>query len=167
MIEIFLIKLLDTVLVTAKSIEINKGRMFSGALLSAVAQLIFFKITKQVINNDSDLYLYIVCLATFIGVYIAMIFTKKLQGENTYYIEITPMNVTKEEAKAFADLLRAQGFAMKTYKGYIKKGEPILCCKIYSDCKEETQRVLKMVPKGFVYHIVSTKKVHGLENFFE
>lgn len=84
LVVLFIAKVVDNALGTAKTILIQKNRPLAAAIVLAVSNAIYFKIAKSIISDDSDLALYMVAIASGVGCYVAMLISDKFSQDRTF-----------------------------------------------------------------------------------
>ena len=155
--ELFILKLLDGVLGTVKSIFMLKNKGFLSALANGVSSFFYFTMMVKLIKVNSTSGIILISCATFLGTYIPILIAERMEKEKVYVFNITPD--TNETGKDFADQVRDTNIPVLTYKGYNKSMELVLCCKIFSQSKEQSRLIENMMPENFKYHIVETQNV--------
>lgn len=153
--ELFVLKLLDGVLGTLKGIFMLKNKGLLSALAGTVGTFFYLTMVMQLIKVNTTSGILLICLATFLGTYIPMLIAKKIEKEKVYIFNITPD--TNEKGKDFADQIRQANIPVLTYKGYNKSTELVLCCKIFSQSKEQSRLIANMIPTDFKYHVIETQ----------
>lgn len=97
---LFLAKVIDNALCTAKTILIQRGRsLLAGAALAA-SNYIYYCITKSIVTSDSNLAIVVVSVASGVGCYIAIAVSKRLSKDRTY------VNVIMSDNRAAMQELR-------------------------------------------------------------
>ena len=84
-----IIKIVDNIVLTAKSISTYKEQKIISSVLVIISQLIFYLIIKEVINDNSLLAIIIVSISSGIGNYIAFIINNKFKKDDTWTNIIT------------------------------------------------------------------------------
>lgn len=79
-----LVKVLDNVILTAKSITTYQNRKIITSLLVIISQFMFYLVIKSVVSDDSILSTSVVCICSGIGTYIAMMLNEKTKKDLTY-----------------------------------------------------------------------------------
>lgn len=85
--EIFvlgLIKVLDNVISTAKSITTYKNKKVLTSLLVIISQFLFYFVVKSVVQDSSTFTTLVVCVCSGIGTYLAMLISEKTAKDVTY-----------------------------------------------------------------------------------
>lgn len=100
---LFLVKVLDNALGTAKTILIQKNRCFLAGVALAVSNFLYFKLTKNVVSMDGDFALYIIAIASAVGCWMAIWFDNRFSKDKIYVNVIMSDDI--EEMKRFRDFL--------------------------------------------------------------
>lgn len=153
--ELFILKFLDCILGTGKGILLNKSQGFWASVISAIGTLFSLIVLVKIVRVNSIYGMIIISFATFLGTYIPIVVAKKIEKEKVFVFNITPD--TNENGKMFADLIRENNIPVLTYKGYGDTIEQVLCCKIFSQSREESKLIENMIPEDFKYHVIETK----------
>ena len=134
---LFLVKVLDNALGTAKTILIQKNRCFLAGVALAVSNFLYFKLTKNVVNMEGDLALYIIAFASAVGCWLAIGFDNRFSKDRTYVNVIMCDDI--ETMKHFRDFLaenKITNVAADTYtKDWSKK---TLTITAYAETKQQS-----------------------------
>lgn len=147
----FILKMLDNFLSTAKTISINKEKYFLGALFNAVSTFFYLVAIVQLTKANSLHSIIAMCVATFIGTYLPGLMLKKSERDKLFIFDVTAD--TLERGKEFADIVRDNNIAIKTYSSYDSEMNKVLSCKIYSLTRSESKVINSLIPKEFKYHV--------------
>lgn len=137
---LFIVKVLDNALGTAKTILIQKNKCFLAGVALAVSNFIYFKLTKNIVASDGDLALYVVAVASGVGCWLAIGFDNRFSKDKTYVNIIMSDNI--EEMKKFRDFLaehKITNIAMDTYtRDWSKK---TLTINAYAETKQQSKLI--------------------------
>lgn len=137
---LFIIKVLDNALGTAKTILIQKNKCFLAGIALAVSNFIYFKLTKNIVAAEGDLALYVVAIASGVGCWLAVGFDNRFSKEKTYVNVI--MSDDMEEMKKFRDFLaghKITNVAMDTYtRDWSRK---TLTISAYAETKQQSKLI--------------------------
>jgi len=97
---LFVAKMLDNALGTAKTILVQRNRCLLAGLALALSNYIYFCITKNIVSSDSDLAIVVVSFASAVGCWIAMALNNRISKDRTY------VNVIMSDDKAAMQQLR-------------------------------------------------------------
>lgn len=82
--SIFLAKVLDNALSTAKTILIQRSRWLLAGIAVVISDFIYFWVTKRVVSSDSMTAMLVVSLAGGVGCAVACLLSDKLSKDRTY-----------------------------------------------------------------------------------
>lgn len=100
---LFLAKVLDNTLGTAKTILVQSNRCVLAGIALGLSNFIYLSITKNIVTSDSSLALVIVSIASGVGCCLAVALNNRFSKEKTYVNVI--MSDNKEAMKEFRDFL--------------------------------------------------------------
>lgn len=100
---LFLAKVLDNTLNTAKTILVQRNRCLLAGVALGLSNFIYLSITKDIVTSDSTLALVIVSIASGVGCCIAVALSNRLSKDKTYVNVI--LSDDKEAMKEFRDFL--------------------------------------------------------------
>lgn len=103
MIVLFIAKVVDNTLGTAKTILVQRNRCFLAGIALGLSNFIYLSITKNIVTSDSSLALVIVSIASGVGCCFAVILSNRFSKEKTYVNVI--MSDNKEAMQNFRDFL--------------------------------------------------------------
>ena len=84
LIVVFVIKVVDNILGTSKTLLIQKNKSFLASLSAVISQVIFYKLIDAVSSGDGDLMIYVIAIASGIGTYLALFISNKFSKDRTY-----------------------------------------------------------------------------------
>lgn len=100
---LFLAKVLDNTLNTAKTILVQRNRCLLAGVALGLSNFIYLSITKDIVTNDSTLALVIVSIASGVGCCLAVALSNRFSKDRTYVNVI--LSDDKEAMKEFRDFL--------------------------------------------------------------
>lgn len=100
---LFLAKVLDNTLGTAKTILVQRNRCFLAGVALGLSNFIYLSITKNIVTSDSNLALVIVSIASGVGCCLAVAINNRFSKEKTYVNVI--MSDNKKAMQDFRDFL--------------------------------------------------------------
>lgn len=100
---LFLAKVLDNTLNTAKTILVQRNRCLLAGVALGLSNFIYLSITKDIVTSDSTLALVIVSIASGVGCCLAVAFSNRFSKDRTYVNVI--LSDDKEAMKEFRDFL--------------------------------------------------------------
>ena len=100
---LFLAKVLDNTLNTAKTILVQRNRCLLAGVALGLPNFIYLSITKDIVTSDSTLALVIVSIASGVGCCLAVALSNRFSKDRTYVNVI--LSDDKEAMKEFRDFL--------------------------------------------------------------
>lgn len=100
---LFLAKVLDNTLNTAKTILVQRNRCLLAGVALGLSNFIYLSITKDIVASDSTLALVIVSIASGVGCCLAVTLSNRFSKDRTYVNVI--LSDDKEAMKEFRDFL--------------------------------------------------------------
>ena len=100
---LFLAKVLDNTLNTAKTILVQLNRCLLAGVSLGLSNFIYLSITKDIVTSDSTLALVIVSIASGVGCCLAVTLSNRFSKDRTYVNVI--LSDDKEAMKEFRDFL--------------------------------------------------------------
>lgn len=100
---LFLAKVLDNTLNTAKTILVQRNCCLLAGVALGLSNFIYLSITKDIVTSDSTLALVIVSIASGVGCCLAVALSNRFSKDRTYVNVI--LSDDKEAMKAFRDFL--------------------------------------------------------------
>ena len=100
---LFLAKVLDNTLNTAKTILVQRNRCRLAGVALGLSNFIYLSITKDIVTSDSTLALVIVSIASGVGCCLAVALSNRFSKDRTYVNVI--LSDDKEAMKEFRDFL--------------------------------------------------------------
>lgn len=98
---LFLAKVLDNTLNTAKTILVQRNRCLLAGVALGLSNFIYLSITKDIVTSDSILALVIVSIASGVGCCLAVALSNRFSKDRTYVNVI--LSDDKEAMKEFRD----------------------------------------------------------------
>lgn len=134
---VFVIKVIDNILGTGKTILIQKNKAFIASLTVVISQIIFYKLIDAVSDSGSEIMIYVIAIASGIGTLLALMISNKFSKDRTYVNII--LNDNKEVMMEFRDWLKEHKITNLTTDGYTKDWEKTLAITAYAETKEESK----------------------------
>ena len=100
---LFLAKVLDNTLNTAKTILVQRNRCLLAGVALGLSNFIYLSITKDIVTSDSTLALVIVSIASGVGCCLAVALSNRFSKDRTYVNVI--LSDDQEAMKEFRDFL--------------------------------------------------------------
>lgn len=134
-----LIKILDNVILTAKSIATYKGQKIMSSILVIVSQLIFYLIINQVIEDNTMLAIIVVSVSSGIGNYLAFLINEKFKKDDVWTNIITSSH--KELLIDLCTMLREHKVKYLLYDTYNRKFEQSYTVTAFTKTKFESKLI--------------------------
>lgn len=157
--EVFILKLIDTMLNTTKTIFIIKNRKLL-ATLAASCSIFFYMLI--IVDFNKALFS---AIATAVGTLLSFFIMSKFGKDEVWIFEVIPSD--NKKGKDFADKIRELNIGITTYVGFNDSKEKVLCSRIYSQTKAESKMIEDIInhDESFKYHITKSELfVYGGEN---
>lgn len=132
-----IVKVLDNIILTAKSITTYKEYRALSSVLVVVSQLIFYLVISQVINDKTILSIIIVSVSSGIGNYLAFIINEKFKKDAKWTMVITSSDVN--EIYKLTKILNDNNVKYIANKGYNRKHEDAIHVIAFSKNKKESK----------------------------
>lgn len=139
LIVVFVIKVVDNVLGTSKTLLIQKNKSFLASLSVVISQVIFYKLIDAVSSGDGDLMIYVIAIASGIGTYLALFISNKFSKDRTYVNVI--LNDNKEAMIELREWLKDHKITNLTTDGYTKDWQKTLAITAYAETKEQSKLI--------------------------
>lgn len=143
-----LIKVLDNVISTAKSITTYKNKKALTSILVIISQFLFYFVVKSVVQDSSVGTTLIVCVCSGIGTYIAMLISEKTAKDVTY------MNILtcdcNDSTDALCDYLLEHKIKYIPVDSYDRKNKSTRTVMAFASNKYESSLIDKFIEKSDV-----------------
>lgn len=136
-----IIKVLDNIILTAKSIATYKEKRMISSVLVIISQLIFYLVIEQVISDNTILAIIIVSISSGIGNYIAFIINDKFKRDDKWSMVLTTSNI--EDVKKLCRYLVKHNIKYIANDGYDRHGEYTINVIAFSKTKTESKLIEK------------------------
>lgn len=134
---LFIVKVIDNILGTSKTILIQKNKGVLAALSVVISQIIFYKLIDAVGNSDSDLTMYVIAIASGFGTYLAVKLNDKFSKERTFVNVILSDN--KEAMEDLREYLKEHKITNLATDAYTKDWNKTIAITAYAETKEESK----------------------------
>lgn len=134
-----LVKILDNIIMTAKSLSTYKGQKVLSSILVAVSQLIFYVIIDQVVSDNTLTTILIISFASGIGNYIAFIINDRFKKDDVWTNIITSNN--KEMLVNLCTMLREHKVKYLLYNTYNRRFEQSYTVTAFTKTKTESRLI--------------------------
>ena len=148
---LFLAKVLDNALGTAKIILIQRNKTFFAGLALGLSNLIYFIITKNIVSSESNVSLIIVSVASAVGCWITVAVNKYLSKDQLYVNVVMSDNL--EAMKDFRDFLAEHHIKNVASDSYtLDWNRKTITITAYAETKQESSLIssyIKNSPNKF------------------
>ena len=134
-----LVKILDNIIITAKSIATYKEQKILSSILVVISQLIFYLVISHVINDNTILAIVIVSISSGIGNYIAFTLNNKFKKDTKWTFVIASSDI--EDIKKLCSYLVSNKIKYIANDGYTRKGEHTINVIAFSKTKNESRLI--------------------------
>jgi uncharacterized protein YebE (UPF0316 family) len=134
-----LIKILDNIILTFKSISTYKEQKIISSILVIVSQLIFYLVIDQVISDNTLMAIIIVSVSSGVGNYVAFIINNKLKKDVKWTFVITSSNLN--DIQNLCGYLAENKIKYIANDGYTRKGEHTINVIAFSKRKNESRLI--------------------------
>ena len=134
-----LIKVLDNIVSTAKSLCVYKEQKILSSILVVISQLIFSLVIDQVIEDNTLTAIIIVAVSSGIGNYLALIINSKLKKDVKWVFTLTSKDIN--DVKNLCGYLAEHGIKYIASDGYTRKGEHTINVMAFSKSKDDSRLI--------------------------
>ena len=134
-----LIKIIDNIILTAKSLATYKNQKLLSSILVVVSQLIFYLVIEQVINDSTMLAIIIVSVSSGIGNYVAFIINDKFKKDDKWQYHMTSSD--KEDVLRLCNYLVEHKIKYLANHGLNRRGEETINVIAYSKTKDQSRLI--------------------------
>ena len=144
---LFVAKMLDNALGTAKTILVQRNRCFLAGIALILSNYIYFCITKNIVTMNSNLAIIVVSVASGVGCWIAMALNNRLSKDKTYVNVI--MSDDKEAMQQFRDFLAEHHIINVAADSYtLDWNTKTITITAYADTKQESVLINRYIEKS-------------------
>lgn len=155
---LFIIKIIDNCIMTAKSLAQYKHKKILSSALVALSQFLFYVLIKQIVNDGSWLSIWIVVAASFIGNYIAFLISDKFKKDDVWENIITSSN--KEMLIGLCTMLKEHKIKYLLFNTYNRSFNESLTVQIFSKTKAESKLIDEYLSKTDARYL---RMIDGIE----
>lgn len=148
LIVLFVVKVIDNVLGTSKTILIQKNKAVLAALSVIISQIIFYKLIDAVSKSDNDLTMYVIAVASGVGTYLAVMLNNRFSKERVYVNVLLSDN--KEAMIELRDYLKEHKITNLATDGYTKDWNKTIAITVYAETKEQSKLLDKYIENSNV-----------------
>lgn len=150
-----LTKIVDNIIMTAKSIATYKEQKISSSVLVVISQFLFYFLISKVISDNSLLAIIIVAVSSGVGNYVAFTLNQKFRKPAKWTMVITSSDV--DDITGLSKFLSAHHIRHIVNKGYTRKWEETLHVIVFSKSKEESRLIesyLKYFDRPYLKEVI-------------
>jgi hypothetical protein len=154
-ISLALIKVLDNIIATAKSIATYKEQKILSSIFVIISQLIFYLVISQVISDSTVLAIVIVAVSSGVGNYLAFLLNDKFKKDVKYTMILTSSDV--EDVKQFCTYLTEHNIKHIANDGYDRAMNRTIHIIAFSKTKDESrciERYLRTTNSKYLKEVI-------------
>ena len=136
---LFLAKVLDNVILTAKSIATYKGKRLLSSVFVTISQLIFYLIIEQVVNDNSLFAIILVSVSSGIGTCLGFMINDKFKKDDVWQNVVTSSN--KEMLVDLCTMLREHRVKYLLYETLNRHFEQSYTVTAFTKTKAESKLI--------------------------
>lgn len=133
------IKVLDNIILTAKSIATYKEQRLLSSILVVISQLIFYLVINEVIEDNTMLAIVIVSVSSGIGNYLAFLINDRFKKDAKWTMVLASSDV--EDIKSLCNYLVKHNIKYIVNNGYTRKWKETINVIAFSKTKEESRLI--------------------------
>ena len=134
---LFIAKVFDNMLGTAKTILVQRSRCVLAGLSLAVSNFLYLSITKNIVTSNSSLALIVVSVASGVGCCLAVAVSNKFSKEKTYVNVIMSDNLAAMQS--FRDFLAEHHITNVAAESYtLDWSKKTITITAYAETKEQS-----------------------------
>lgn len=134
-----IIKVLDNIINTAKSISTYKEQKILSSILTIISQLIFYLVISQVIDDNTLLSIVIVAVSSGIGNYLAFLINDELKQAAKWVFILTSSDA--EDVQRLCGYLAEHNIKYIANNGLTRKNEPTIHVLAFSKSKDDSRLI--------------------------
>lgn len=143
---LIVVKIFDNILVTGKTILVQKGKAALAALTVTISQVIFFSIISEIVSSDNSLKMWLVSVSGGLGTYIAIKLNDRFSKEKVFI-----NNILSDDREAMTELcnyLREHKIKNLVTDSYTKDWGKTLAVTVFAETKEHSKLVDKFLEES-------------------
>lgn len=153
-----IVKIIDNIVLTAKSLTTYKGMKIISSILVIISQLLFYLVIDQVINDSTILAIIIVSISSGIGNYIAFLINDKFKKDDVWENIITSSN--KEMLAELCTMLKEHRIKYLLFDTYNRSFVESYTVMIFSKTKDESRLIDSFLEQTNVGYL---RMIDGIE----
>lgn len=136
-----IIKIIDNIILTAKSIATYSNKKLLCAVLVTVSQFLFYTVVKEIITDNSMLSTIVVSISSGLGTYLAFDIVDKFKKDSKWMFVLCSSDV--EDIKKLCNYLVEHNIKYQANYGLTRKGENTINVIAFSKTKNESRLIEK------------------------
>lgn len=136
-----LVKVLDNVILTFKSIATYKEQKILSSILVVISQLIFYLVIDQVISDNTLLAIVIVSVSSGVGNYAAFALNSRFKKDTKWMFILTSSDA--DDVQKLCSYLAEHNIKYIANNGLTRKNEPTIHVIAFSKKKDESRLIEK------------------------
>ena len=146
-----IVKVLDNMITTAKSITTYQNRKITTSLLVILSQFMFYLVIKSVVSDESMLTTIVVCVCSGIGTYIAMTINDRTKRDLTYTNILTCSHA--ESIDALCDYLLNNDIKYIPVDSYNRRNEETRTVLAFATTRYESKLIDTFLEKSEIKYL--------------
>lgn len=138
-----LVKILDNIILTAKSLAQYKEQKILSSMLVVISQLIFYFVISQIIEDNSILCIIIVSISSGLGNLLAFQINDKFKKDTKWTFVIASSNL--DDIQKLCNYLAEHNVKYIANDGYTRKGNHTINVIAFSKNKNESRLIEKFL----------------------
>lgn len=135
---IFVIKVIDNIISTGKTILIQKNKAVIASLSVVISQIIFYKLINAA-SDGGEIAIYVISVASGLGTFLALLISNKFSKERVFVNVI--MNDDKEVMMELRDFLKEHKITNLATIGFTKDWQETLAVTAYAETKKQSKLI--------------------------
>ena len=141
---LFIAKVFDNMLATAKTILVQRNRCVLAGLSLAVSNFLYLCITKNIVTSNSGLALIVVSVASGVGCCLAVAVSNKFSKDKTYVNVIMSDNLAAMQS--FRDFLAEHHITNVAADSYtLDWSQKTITITAYAETKEQSRLIARYI----------------------
>lgn len=153
-----ILKIIDNVVLTAKSLAVHKRQKILSSILVIISQLLFYLVIDQVINDSTILAIIIVSVSSGIGNYFAFLINDRFQKDDTWTNILTCSN--KKDIVKLCTMLKENKIKYLLFDTYNRSFIESYTVMIFSKTKAESRLIDEFLEQTEIKYL---RMINGAE----
>ena len=134
-----LVKVIDNIIMTIKSISTYKGQKILSSILVIISQLIFYLVIQQVVNDNTLIAIIVVSISSGIGNYVGFLINDKFKKDDTWTNILTTSD--KEDITKLCTILKKKKIKYLLFNTFNRQFEESLTIMVFAKTREESKLI--------------------------